>query len=216
MWKTYVDEYIKLIIDKLKIKQIKNFRILDLWCWTWTFLYRLSDNNSTYWVDLSENNIEIAKNKDKNSIYSVWDITDFSIDNKLDIITCCFDTINHLPSKELWIKVFKQSFDNLKDTGIFIFDINTINKFSNINWKSLVNRVWEDCIIIETNAFWNKCDFKISIFSKQKWKSYNLDVETISEISFEEQEVKNMLLNYFSSIEIKNDNDERLYFICKK
>lgn len=215
MWNSYTDDYLKIIYNNLSIKNISNKKILDLWCWTWTFLSKFSSNNSTYWIDLSKNNIAIAKKKDTKSKYIIWDITDFNLDTKFDLITCCFDTINHLKNKKLWKKLFENVSKHIKSSWLFIFDINTIKKFTNINWKSIIKQIWKDYIIMETTSIKNKCNFKISIFSYLNW-NYKLDVENITEISFETKEIINMLNNYFKSIEIINDNEDRIFFLCKK
>jgi SAM-dependent methyltransferase len=215
MWSSYIDKYLDLINIFINEKNIVNKKILDLWCGTGNFLKKLSSENTTYGIDLSKENISIALKKDKKSIYEVWDITDFKIDAKFDIITCCFDTVNHLKTRLLWKKLFEWVSGHLDKWGVFIFDINTIEKFQNIDWKSLVKNVWEDYIIMETNSNKNKCNFKISIFSYLEW-CYKLDIENIEEISFKTKEVVNMLSGYFSSINIINDNGDRIFFQCIK
>lgn len=216
MWSSYINEYLEIISNFLDKQNIINKKILDLWCGTWNFLKKLSSTNTTYGIDLSKENISIAIKKDKKSIYKVWDITDFEIDEKFDIITCCFDTVNHLNTKLLWKKLFELVSVHLDKWWVFIFDINTIEKFENIDWKSLVKNIWEDYIIMETNSNKNKCNFKISIFSYSEW-CYKLDIENIEEISFQTNEVIGMLSEYFSSINIiNNDNDDRIFFQCVK
>ncbi len=215
MWTSYIDEYLNIISTFLNEKNIINKKILDLWCGTGNFLTKLSSENITYGIDLSKENILIAIKKDKKSIYEIWDITNFKIDETFDIITCCFDTVNHLNSALLWKKLFIWVNVHLKKWWVFIFDINTIEKFININWKSLVQNIWKDYIIMETNSNKNKCNFKISIFSYLEW-CYKLNIENIEEISFQKNKVIGMLSKYFSTINIISDNDDRIFFQCIK
>ena len=101
--------------------------LLDCCCGTGTFLELMSKHNyKLYGFDLSEEAIEIAKEKAKlnrlNIEFKILDMLDFNYDLKFDVITCYFDSINFLSSKELVNIFIKNVYNNLKIGGYFIFD----------------------------------------------------------------------------------------------
>jgi len=129
--------------DYRKAKQItlkKNYRsnqtILDN-------AYQLIKNNDpdTLEVKLGISKKLVADNNsnksDKNAVAfnfseSAEDEADFvakeitKLNKKFNIITCAFDTINHLSTLREWEQLFKMVNAHLGDGGIFIFDFNTI------------------------------------------------------------------------------------------
>ncbi len=69
------------------------------------------------------------------------DITDFELGRHFDVVTCLFDTINHIQTASGWERVFSRAADHLKPEGIFIFDMVTerllkdIVKLDVYSWK---------------------------------------------------------------------------------
>lgn len=76
-------------------------------------------------------------------------ILEFHLAQKFDIITCCFDTINHLDSKEKWRQAFRNIKNHLGESGVFLFDINTLEKFKHIHERNIVKHIGDDYAIIE-------------------------------------------------------------------
>ena len=152
LWLDFISPYLK-----------KETKLLDLACGTGSFLMLAYNNGiNCYGLDLSETAIEIAKEKAKinhfNINYKVSDMTDFSYDTKFDLITCLFDSINFLDSKEKINKLFNNVYKYLKDDGYFIFDI-----FSKYMLKEYIN-----------NKFINDYDtFKIN------WQTKELNSKTL-------------------------------------
>lgn len=106
----------------------KDDEILDLACGSATLIMLLSLNGyKVDGLDLSKSMIQIAKEKAKmNHIYPnlyVMDMTDFNIDKTYDVITCYFDSINHLDNINLVKKMTQRVHNHLKDGGLFIFDV---------------------------------------------------------------------------------------------
>ena len=104
------------VLQKYKalIGPVKEQYILDLGCGTGTLLKYYASQNRTYGIDGSPDMLKIAKIKDKKTHYSVGDLRNVKIDNKFNIITCAFDTINHLTSIGGWEKLFETVAKNLR------------------------------------------------------------------------------------------------------
>ena len=117
LWVEFVEPYLK-----------KDDKILDLACGTGTFATMLKlKGYDVSASDLSEEIIEIANEKRKiNRLdinFYVADMTNFRVDEKQDVITCFFDSVNFLKDKNEVKKLFNSVYSALKENGYFIFDI---------------------------------------------------------------------------------------------
>jgi len=117
LWLEFIEPYLK-----------KNDKVLDLACGTATLVTMLKlKGYDAKGLDLSETILEIAKEKMKinhlNFDLYHMDMTNFKIDDKFDMITCFFDSINFLNKKENIKKLFNSVYNHLSDNGYFIFDI---------------------------------------------------------------------------------------------
>ena len=198
----------------------KGDKILDLACGTGTFLSMISmDGYTTYGSDLSEEIIEIAKEKAKinhfDINFKVEDMTDFKYDFKFDIITCFFDSVNFLKSKNDIKKLLDSVYHNLKDGGYFIFDIfskTMMNEYDNsileedyetfkIKWLSKIDN--------------NKLIHDVTIYEdedeiKEKYYEYYYDIKDFKDKRFELIKLSG---DFNDDLE---DEDERILFVLKK
>lgn len=117
LWFEFVEPYLK-----------KGDSVLDLACGTGTFLSILYMNGyKCEGLDLSEEIIEIANEKKKINRFDidfhVNDMTNFRMNKKYDMITCFFDSINFLKTKNDINKMLDCVQAHLKEGGYFICDI---------------------------------------------------------------------------------------------
>ncbi|MDE5715519.1 MAG: class I SAM-dependent methyltransferase [Anaeroplasmataceae bacterium] len=117
LWLEFVEPYLK-----------PNFKILDLACGTGTLLTMLKLKGfSVVGLDLSSEIIEIAKEKAKinhlNIPFYVADMTDFSLNETFDLITCFFDSVNFLKDESQIQKLFSSALKHLNKNGLFIIDV---------------------------------------------------------------------------------------------
>ena len=129
----YYDE----VVERLDYRKWFNFiipylhyndKVLDLACGTGTLCMMLKLKEfDVSGLDLSEEIIEIAKEKAKinhlNIPYHIGDMTNFNLNEKFKMITCFFDSINFLKTKEDVAKLFECVYNHLEDGGYFICDI---------------------------------------------------------------------------------------------
>jgi len=125
----------KQLIEK-EFNLSEKHRFLDVCCGTGSYLRQLSRVVSTdselYGLDLSEGQIQVAREKDREGEgvpvqikYLQGDAVTALFVPECDVVTMNLDTMNHLQRPEDWETVLKKVHDSLKPDGLFLFDINT-------------------------------------------------------------------------------------------
>ncbi len=207
------------------LKLSNNFNsVLDLGCGTGNFLKKLEKRfNKLIGIDISKDMIQIAKQNCYKAEFHVASVTDFDLGETFDLITCNFDMINHLNTIYDWEKCFKLAYKHLKINGIFLFDINTIFKYGNLDIAQNINETDKYKIVdIETRLDANHVKINIEIFNKQGKKLAFID--EIESFYNEETVVKALENAGFKNItfvdkDLNPINDferNRLFVICKK
>lgn len=101
-------------------------RILDLACGTASISKILVDKKyNVVASDQSPEMLDIALEKSEKIELFQADMTEFSLNEKADLIVLLFDSINYLNTKEQISKLFQTIENNLSEKGMFIFDIST-------------------------------------------------------------------------------------------
>ena len=123
------------VAENFVVKYIKKYNnsaktILDLGCGTGTNLVYLNNHYDVEGMDASSEMIRLAKAKLPGVRFREDDITTFNSDKKYDCIICLYDTINHITSFSGWKSLFLKVNEHLNDGGLFIFDINTLEKLN--------------------------------------------------------------------------------------
>lgn len=114
----------------------KDKKILDLACGSLTFAILMkSDGYDISGLDLSDTMLEVGKAKAKMNHLLIplyhMDMTNFKIDEKFDVITCYFDSVNHLSTKEMVEDCLKCCHKHLTDGGLLLLDIFSEKAFLN-------------------------------------------------------------------------------------
>jgi len=199
--------------------------VLEIACGTGAILNLLKNKYDVTGLDLSKAMIEIAKKKIPSVKFHNKDMTNFKLDQKMDIILCIFDSINHLQNFKDWQKVFNNVKTHLNENGLFIFDFNTINKFDRFGKAKNVflNNIGKDFVIEKTSVFdKNKVVFYQILFEHQNKNHFKYYEEKVIEAVFEKDKIVDSLYEYFKVLLIfdpkrkrPSKNSERLYFVCK-
>ncbi|UCF64938.1 MAG: class I SAM-dependent methyltransferase [bacterium] len=116
-------EYIQSLISK---KNIKVQRILDVGCGTGNFIYEM--NRMGYWIDgcdPSEAMIEYARTKNPGLSFWVDKLPRLvhSPSATYQLLTCLYDTMNYLPSLEVYGLALNRIYQLLQPGGYFVFDV---------------------------------------------------------------------------------------------
>jgi SAM-dependent methyltransferase len=104
-------------------------------------------------LDVSEGMLKIARRKARAAGQPMrflhCDMTSFKLSQPVDMITCFFDSVNHILEKDEIRQTFRCVHNALKPGGLFIFDINTLRalrcwaRFTTVREASAVYSVWQ-------------------------------------------------------------------------
>ena len=210
LWLEFVEPYLK-----------PNDKVLDLACGTGTFatILKLKGFNSSG-LDLSSEIIEIANEKKKiNHLdipFYVMDMTTFNLNDKFNMITCFFDSVNFLDNKNKIKNMFNKVYNHLEDNGYFIFDIASkvlFDEYSNNEIHKDYETFYIDWITKKISPKSLKHDITIK------------DVDDIFNESYYEYlyDINDCLDKWFKVIKISGDfnddldiNDERILIVLQK
>jgi len=112
-------EFFTKIINKNK--QVKGKKLLDLACGTGEHIKYFKKYFECEGLDINEEMINIAKEKNPESTFYVTNMTTFNFNKKYDVITLLFNSIGYLNKNELK-QLFKQANNHLNKGGIFLIE----------------------------------------------------------------------------------------------
>ena len=105
-------------------------RILDLCCGSGRLSYWLVGCGfQVTGVDGSDEMIAIARENVPQAEFEVADIRDFQRPGSFDAVVSTFDSLNHLPTSNDLLTVFRNVRASLADEGLFFFDMNLAHGF---------------------------------------------------------------------------------------
>ena len=197
------------------IGKIKNINMLDLGCGTGILLKHYSNNNKTFGIDASLKMIKKAKAKDRKTIYKIGDIRNYQNNSKFDIITCAYDTVNHLPTLNDWGLLFKNVSSHLRHDGIFIFDFNTIQGLKN-STRTVLQKIGNDYVVRKVKTDKHVCQWIFHYFKKTSSGLFKHKKSVIKERSFPQKEIEKKVRKYFKIIETKKSGYNRVYIKAMK
>ncbi|AYD39771.1 class I SAM-dependent methyltransferase [Clostridium fermenticellae] len=233
------DELINSDIDYLKwskviLKICDDFnvtkkRYLDLCCGTGNMTQNLASCFAEAWaVDLSYDMLTEADLKLRNNAFKVkmvcQDMAKLNLNRKFDLITCCLDSTNYILKEEDMIEYFKRVALHLEDNGIFIFDINSYYKLSNILGNNTYNYDDENVTYIWENSFKeNVVDMYLTFFVREG-DMYRKFIEEHMERAYTDKDIRLFIkqaglkiLKTIDNYEDKSidDSTERIVYIVK-
>lgn len=219
-------EFLNELIQKYNQNKPENISILETACWTGIVAKEfIKLGYNIIWLDISEKMLKKAKENIPEDKLILWDMTNFDLDKKFDVILCNYNSICHLLTWQEWQKFFCMSFDHLNENWLLIFDINTLFEFENITSEfAQFYNFSEDIVCLEMFKKNSVYEWLIKIFKKAPDGRYDLIVENVKENSFPIDKIKKELKNKgFKILElldfhywIVNNESERVYFVCQK
>ncbi len=115
--------------------------ILDIACGTGICIELwLNKGYKVIGIDASEQMLEICRQRFSPQLFREGrvalikgDLRNFSLNENLPVITCLYDSLNYLLTPEELLSCFRAVHNNLRQNGIFIFDMNTIHALQ-VEW----------------------------------------------------------------------------------
>lgn len=120
--------------DTLNLFDAGGERVLDVACGEGSFVTSIADEFDATGIDVSERMIQFAREQAADSPgnpeFHVMDARNLDLSGTFDVVTCWFDSINHLLDENDVAAVFRQVYACLRDGGTFVFDVNTIRRLA--------------------------------------------------------------------------------------
>lgn len=190
--------FLKYYLDIAEKFNFNGNKVLDLGCGTGnSMLPLLKRGFNVEGIDYSLEMLNIAKQKLKKynpNLYN-YDISEFNIEKSFDLIISVDDVINHLTTIENIDNCFRNVNKALVSSGLFIFDVNTLNTFESFfNGKTVIES--NDDIFIFDSVFNDKNAIaNITTFSKVEDSDlYNKIRYIVNERYFSYEDISSMLM----------------------
>ncbi|MBU5317696.1 class I SAM-dependent methyltransferase [Clostridium bornimense] len=224
-------EYAKFILEQCKINDINFNNYLDLACGSGNLTFEIYKNfKHSYGIDLSEEMLCIAQDKIVNMNFRPkflnQDITEFKVNETFDLITCCLDSINYIIEEDGLKSMFKRAYNSLNDNGIFIFDINSYYKITEILGNNIYSFDNDDVFYCWNNTLNDDIvTMELTFFIKEEDDIYTRVDEVHKERGYSEEKIEALIkqcnFHILKKVENYTDKDvteksERIVYIIKK
>lgn len=219
------DEWIDGIVKKLQEHNIEDGLVLDLGCGTGTITEGLAIKGyDMIGVDGSEDMLAIAMNKNVktkfNILYLCQDITEFELYGTVRAIVSCCDTLNYITEPEDLLRVFKLVNNYLEPDGVFLFDVNSELKYTDMLADNTFAENREDAAFIWENTYDVKSrlnEYALTLFIKnEEDDSFSRYEEFHYQRAYSRKEIEDLLSKAgLKTVDVK-ETDERMYFEVEK
>jgi len=203
---------------------------LDLACGTGNLTINIASGFKNIWaVDLSCDMLSQAEKKMRDVLikanFVCQDICELNLNNKFNLITCCLDSSNYILEEENFKRYLLGVYNLLNDDGLFIFDINSYYKLTNVLGNNIYNYDSDDVVYIWENYLENDIvEMNLTFFVKEGQVYRRFD-ELHSERAYKEEYVEGLFEEIGFKIVKKMDNyedkvvnnrTERICYVVKK
>lgn len=225
------DEISEKIISLSKQNNIEFEDYLDLACGTGNVSVRVGKHfKDIYAVDLSNDMLNIAFEKFKQNKIKAkvicQDMSELRLNHKFNLITSVLDSTNYITEYEDLVNYFKSVYNHLKNHGLFIFDINSYYKLSEVMGNNIYTYNSEDVFYTWENTFEdNILNMFLTFFVKNENDLYERFEEEHFERAYKEKEIEdiledigfNILGKFCGYSELKPEiNSERILYVLRK
>lgn len=220
----------KVIVEICKNNSVNFNYYLDLACGTGNLTKEIAKSFKHIWgVDISDDMLmEADKKLRSENIKGTLinqDICCLDLNRKFDLITCCLDSTNYILEEQKVEEYLRSVKKHLNEDGIFIFDINSYYKLSQIMGNNIFTYDDGDVVYIWENTFEDEIvDMYLTFFVKDDEKYIRFDEEHL-ERAYKELKIEELLskcgftiLNKLSNYDINeklNEKSERIVYIVK-
>lgn len=235
--------YDELINEDINYKDIADFLLniatkenikfesyLDLACGTGSVGVHVGKAfKQNYFVDLSvdmlsEAEFKLRDNRVRGKIIC-QDMCELNLNKKFNLISCVLDSTNYILEDEDLKDYFKSVYNHLEDDGVFVFDINSYYKISEVLGNNIYTYNSEDIFYAWENIFEDEIvemDLTFFIRDGEIYERFN---EIHEERAYKEETIESIFKEVGFKMISKNDgysnkkvenNTERILYILKK
>ena len=214
------------------LRQERN-TILDLGCGTGTLTQLLARKGyDMIGVDNAQEMLQIAMEKRDESgldiLYLLQDMREFELYGTVGAVVSVCDSINYLLEEEEVLRTFKLVHTYLYPGGVFIFDFNTVYKYSQIIGDATIAENREDCSFIWENYYHEAeeiNEYDLTIFVRSKEALFQRFQETHYQRGYrleqmcrlvEQAGLKILETRDADTREAAGQESERVYIVAKK
>lgn len=229
---TDVDYYIwgTKILEICEKYNIDRINYLDIGCGTGNLAEKIAPFFNDIWcVDLSSDMLAEADSKFRARNLKVHlicqNMIELNLNMGFDLITCCLDSTNYILNKDDLTKYFMAVFNHLKADGIFVFDINSYYKLTQILGNNLYDYDDEKLTYIWDNNLENEVVDMYLTFFVREGRLYRRFDEHHRERAYQCDYIENLLskcgfeilqkLNNYTD-ELVQKNSERIVYVIRK
>ncbi len=223
-----IGDFIDTAIKKHYV--MKTGIVCDLACGTGRLSSILSEKGyDLIGVDNSSEMLDIARcnNPDQKILYLNQDMTELDMFGTVDVFVSTMDSINHLEDIKDVKKCFSKVSLFLEDEGLFIFDINSHKKFSEVLGNNTFVYDYDDVFCVWENFYDQdeKVNYADLTFFIKEEDKFIKNTETVEEFDYSLSEILDVLnecglkeveiLDGFS-FEKYSEESERITIIARK
>lgn len=188
----------KYALSKCESYNISRDMYLDLACGTGNVgVYVGKSFKENYFVDLSQEMlIEADKKLREHRVRGkivCQDMCELELNRKFDLITCVLDSTNYILDEESVENYLRGVYNHLKEDGLFIFDINSYYKISQVLGNNVYTYDSEELFYAWENIFEDEIvEMNLNFFVKDGEK-YERFTEVHEERAYREEEIESIL-----------------------
>lgn len=226
-YKSFGEAIIKICNDY----NIHKAEYLDLACGTGNVTKEVGKEFKNVWaVDLSSDMLVQAEEKLREeklkAKFICQNMSNLNIMKKFNLITCVLDSTNYILDECELEKYFRAVYEHLDDEGMFIFDINSYYKLTEILGNNIFNYDNEDIVYIWENVLENDIvDMYLTFFIKDG-EVYRRFDEEHKERAYKEEFLDKLLndigfviikkLDNYKEEKITYETERIVYILTKK
>ncbi|MBU3181469.1 class I SAM-dependent DNA methyltransferase [Clostridium psychrophilum] len=203
---------------------------LDLACGTGNLTIEIANEFKYIWaVDLSSDMLSQAEKKMREALikanFVCQNIYELNLNNTFNLITCCLDSSNYILEEENFEKYLLGTYSLLRDNGLFVFDINSYYKLTNVLGNNTYTYDSDDVVYIWENYLENNIvEMNLTFFVKEGQVYRRFD-EMHSERAYTQEYIENTIKKIGFKIikksdsyenKVVSDNTERICYVLQK
>ena len=224
------DEMVERILEICNLYNVELNDYLDIACGTGNVTIRIAKYfKNIYGVDLSEDMLREAFDKFKEARIKgkiiCQDMTELSLNKEFDLIKSVLDSTNYITDLNDLQNYFNGVYNHLKSNGLFIFDVNSYYKLSEILGNNIYTYSEEEVFYTWENVFEDSLLSMFLTFFVKKGDLYERFEEEHLERAYTEKELEQELKKANLEVIAKFDgytenyvqaNTERIVYVIRK